>query len=60
MLERCYSDKLYKRYPTYRVCSVTEEWYNFQNFAKWYDENYYEVDDEKMELDKDICNYSLR
>ncbi|STO12725.1 AP2 domain [[Flavobacterium] thermophilum] len=54
MLERCYSDKLYKRYPTYMGCSVAEEWHNFQNFSKWYDENYYEVDDEKMELDKDI------
>ncbi|MBL4951074.1 hypothetical protein JK635_02315 [Neobacillus sp. YIM B02564] len=54
MLERCYSNYSSKRYPTYEKCSVTDEWLNYQNFAAWYDENYYEVDGEKMELDKDI------
>jgi hypothetical protein len=33
---------------------VCEDWLNFQNFASWYDENYYEIDGEKMQLDKDI------
>jgi hypothetical protein len=33
---------------------VSEEWLNFQNFAKWYDKNYYEINGEKMEIDKDI------
>jgi hypothetical protein len=51
MLERCYSIRIR---PTYKDCSVAEEWHNFQNFAKWYDENYYEVDGQKMHIDKDI------
>ena len=54
MLERCY-DKIYQnKYPTYIGCIVCEEWHNFQNFAKWYEENYYEIEGQKMCLDKDI------
>ena len=54
MLKRCYSSYYMNKYPTYKDCYVCEEWHNFQNFAKWLDENYYEVKDEKMCLDKDI------
>lgn len=54
MIMRCYNKKHLKRNPTYKDCTVTERWHNFQNFAKWYDDNYYEVDNEKMSLDKDI------
>jgi hypothetical protein len=54
MIQRCYDEKYHKKFPTYSECSVSDQWYNFQNFAKWYDENYYEVDGERMELDKDI------
>jgi hypothetical protein len=54
MLERCYSEEYQKRQPTYKDCKVNEEWYNFQNFAKWYESNYYEVEGEIMCLDKDI------
>ena len=54
MLKRCYDEKVHKKYPTYIGCSVCEEWHNFQNFAKWYEENYYEVEGEVMCLDKDI------
>jgi predicted RNase H-like HicB family nuclease len=54
MLGRCYDEKLHQKYPTYKECTVTEEWHNFQNFVKWYDENFYQVDGEKMNLDKDI------
>ena len=54
MLERCYSDKCQEKNPTYKNCSVTEEWHNFQNFAKWYSENFYEIEGERMCLDKDI------
>jgi hypothetical protein len=55
MLERCYDPYFinYKRI-TYKDCIVCEEWHNFQNFAKWYEENYYECNNEKMHLDKDI------
>lgn len=54
MLGRCYSDSFLKKKPTYKSCEVCEEWHNFQNFAKWYDDNYYEIFGEKMSLDKDI------
>ena len=54
MLKRCYDKKYQSKKPTYIGCTVCEEWHNFQNFAKWYEENYYEVDSETMHLDKDI------
>lgn len=54
MLKRCYSEKYHKKQPTYKDCSVAEKWHNFQNFAKWYSENFYEIESEKMCLDKDI------
>ena len=54
MLQRCYDHKLHERYPTYKDCKVSEEWHNFQNFGKWFDDNYYEIEGETMTLDKDI------
>jgi len=54
MLSRCYLEKRHKHNPTYKNCSVCEEWHNFQNFGDWYDENHYEIPGEKMCLDKDI------
>lgn len=50
MIRRCYSEKNFLKHPTYKDVVVCEEWYNFQNFAKWYYENYIEG----FELDKDI------
>lgn len=54
MLQRCYDEKLHKRKPTYIGCEVSEEWLCFQNFAEWYYNNYYEIESERMCLDKDI------
>ena len=54
MLKRCYDEKKLIKNPTYKGCSVCEEWHNFQNFAEWFHNNYYEVDGEMMSLDKDI------
>lgn len=54
MLERCYNEKYKKKKPTYENCKVCDEWLNFQNFAKWYYENYYEIEGQIMCLDKDI------
>ena len=48
----CYKNPSKNR--KYKDCKVCEEWHNFQNFAKWFDENYYEIGNEKMWLDKDI------
>lgn len=50
MLARCYCKKCQKIHPTYKGCLVLEEWHNFQNFAKWHEENY----KEDFALDKDI------
>ena len=54
MLERCYDDKHREKFPTYKGCSACEEWLCFQNFAKWFNENFYEIEEETMHLDKDI------
>lgn len=54
MLGRCYDLKTQEKQPTYVGCTICEEWHNFQNFAKWYDKNYYEIQNEVICLDKDI------
>ena len=54
MLERCYSAKCQEKYPTYKGCSVCDDWLYYPNFKKWYDENYYEVKNKTSHLDKDI------
>jgi hypothetical protein len=56
ILTRCYSNNFQEKNPTYKNCEVCDDWNNFQNFGKWYDENYYEINGEKMQLDKDILN----
>lgn len=53
MLSRCYNPYTLNKKQCYIDCYVCEEWHNFQNFAKWYEENYYECN-EKLHLDKDI------
>ena len=54
MLKRCYNPKCQEKHSTYKECEVCEEWHNFQTFAHWYNDNYYEVQGERMHLDKDI------
>ena len=54
MIKRCYDKKYQQQHTTYQGCTVCEEWHNFQNFAQWYEENYYEITNEEMCLDKDI------
>jgi hypothetical protein len=53
MFQRCYDKKYQEKQPTYKGCSVAEEWHNFQNFAKWYEENYNPETMHKWQLDKD-------
>lgn len=50
MIQRCYDAKFHIKHPTYRGCTVCDEWLNFQNFAKWFSANYVEG----LHLDKDI------
>lgn len=50
IINRCYSDNYHKQYPTYRGCTVSEEWKTFSNFKAWM-----ETQDWKDKcLDKDI------
>ena len=56
MVRRCYSDKVIKNKPTYQEIMVCNEWHNFQNFAEWFEDNYYEIEGQRMCLDKDILN----
>lgn len=50
MLKRCYSDKYQEQQPTYKGCTVSEEWLIFSNFRAWM----IKQDCEGMQLDKDI------
>ena len=54
MLERNYSEDFQNKHPNYLKCIVCDEWLNFQNFAEWFYDNYYECNNEIMCLDKDI------
>jgi hypothetical protein len=55
MLKRCYSPKYQAKYPTYKGCTVCDDWLYFQTFAAWYNEHYYEIPLlGKSQIDKDI------
>ena len=54
MIKRCYSEKYKNKNKTYMFAVVCDEWLCYENFEKWYNDNYYEIDGERMELDKDI------
>ena len=50
MLERCYSSKFQERNPTYKGCSVSDEWLKFSVFKSWMEKQ----DWEGKQLDKDL------
>tara|TARA_R110002126_G_scaffold114306_1_gene252916 strand:- start:1376 stop:2002 length:627 start_codon:yes stop_codon:yes gene_type:complete len=50
MLERSYSAKCQKKYPTYIGCSVAKEWHTFSNFLAWSEAQEWQGN----ALDKDI------
>ena len=56
MFRRCYNKEWQEKEPTYKGCKVCYEWIYFSNFKKWYKDNFYKIEDEQMELDKDILN----
>lgn len=53
MINRCYSEKYQKKQPTYKGCSVVDEWLSFTAFREWMEKQ----DWNGKELDKDILNY---
>lgn len=50
MLKRCYDEKWLSQYPSYRGCTVCEEWLSFMNFKDWMETQ----DWEGKNLDKDL------
>ncbi|PYE51628.1 AP2 domain-containing protein [Paenibacillus barcinonensis] len=55
MIERCYgTNKTRVKDTSYSDCNVSSDWHNYQNFARWYNDNYYQIDGQVMMLDKDI------
>jgi len=59
MMQRAYSPKYQKIYPTYKGVSVCKDWHNYQNFAKWYDETSSRIKDfnqNQYDLDKDLLS----
>ncbi len=50
MLERCYSIKLHGKHPSYRDCTVCEEWHLFSNFKAWMEKQNWK----NKHLDKDL------
>lgn len=50
MLQRCYSQIFFLKYPSYRGCSVVNDWLYFSKFRTWMLEQEWEG----KELDKDI------
>lgn len=54
LITRCYSVKCQDRNPTYRECTVVEDWHQFSNFRNWMQAQ----DWQGKELDKDLINPS--
>lgn len=52
MLQRCYKGS--QTHPSYEGIVVDEKWHNFQNFAKWFEDNYNPETMKGWHLDKDI------
>jgi hypothetical protein len=50
MLNRCYSEKTHKENPTYKDCTVCDEWLTFSTFKSWM----IKQDWKGNHLDKDI------
>ena len=57
MLTRCYNPNSWETRPGHIGCTVHPYFQNFQNFCDWCTKNYYEVEGETMDLDKDIMYY---
>lgn len=54
LLERSFCEKYKSNRPSYKDVTTCEEWYNFQNFTKWYEDNWKPWMNSTWHLDKDI------
>lgn len=50
MMERCYSSKWHEKHPTYKDCTVCDDWISFSWFKCWMENQ----DWQGKQLDKDI------
>ena len=48
------SEAYQEKHPHYKGCTASDEWYNYQTFAAWYDLNCYEIRVETISINKDI------
>lgn len=56
LMQRGFDEDFKKKHPTYKDVKVEEWLFDFQNYCKWREDNYYQVKGERMHLDKDILN----
>jgi hypothetical protein len=56
MLQRCYSEAWHKTKPSYKGCTVSEEWKLFSNFRGWMEKQ----DWEGKHLDKDLLSVGTK
>lgn len=54
MWQRCNDPKLHQVEETYIGCKVCDEWKSFIKFFEWFCDNYYTIENESVQLDKDI------
>lgn len=54
LLKRCYDESDRYLHPAYEGYEVCKKWHNFQNFGSWWEENWYDVGEGRMHIDKDI------
>jgi hypothetical protein len=54
MIMRCYDARYQTTHTAYIGCSVDSEWHNYQNFAEWWKQHWYQIPGERMDFDKDI------
>lgn len=53
MIQRCFDEKRIARFPTYKNCTICEEWKHLSNFIKWVDSQP-NRDWQNCVLDKDL------
>ena len=59
VLKRCYDEYYLNRFPTYRGCSVAEEWLLFSNFKRdIVNVKNFEKSKDGWVLDKDLCSHT--
>ena len=56
IMTRCYNEDYKKSRPTYKDVTICNEWKYYHNFKEWFNKHWYEIDGERIELDKDIIN----